>query len=112
MLRTACIRLNVTPEQAERLGALRTEYAEACNRLVPLVQKERCWNRVALHHLGYQRLRQETALGAQMACNAIFSVCIAYRSQRALGRIAAEMPVPALCFRRTSVHFVSGRTLT
>src|SRR6185437_5650631 len=98
MLRTACIRLNVTPEQAERLSALRTAYAEACNRLVPLVQKERCWNRVALHQHGYRRLRQETSPAAQMACNAVFSVCKPYRAQRALGRIPADRAVPALCF--------------
>lgn len=111
MLRTACIALNVTPELAQRLGALRTAYAAACNRLVPLVQKERCWNRVGLHQLGYRRLRQETALGAQMACNAIFSVCKAYRSQRAQGRIASDKAVPALCFSRASVHF-DHRTYT
>src|SRR5437762_13428339 len=89
-MRTACIRLNVTTEQAARLSALRTAYAEACNRLVPLVQAARCWNRVALHQLGYRALRQQTSLGAQMACNAIFSVCKAYRSQGALGRIPQD----------------------
>jgi putative transposase len=68
MMRTACIRLKVTPQQAARLSALRTAYADACNRLVPLVQAARCWNRVALHQLGYRRLRQQTSLGAQMAC--------------------------------------------
>src|SRR5256886_7003648 len=92
MMRTACIRLNVTPEQAVRLSALRTAYADACNRLVPLVQAARCWNRVALHQLGYRALRQQTSLGAQMACNAIFSVCKAYRSQAALGRIPQDTP--------------------
>jgi putative transposase len=111
MMRTACIRLNVTPEQAARLSALRTAYADACNRLVPLVQSERCWNRVALHQLGYRRLRQQTSLGAQMACNVIFSVCKAYRSQRALGRIPQDTPVPALSFDPTSVHF-DHRTYT
>src|SRR2546421_3419248 len=111
MLRTACIRLNVTTEQAARLSALRTAYAEACNRLVPLVQAARCWNRVALHQLGYRPLRQETSLGAQMACNATFSVCKAYRSQRALGRIPEDTPVPPLSFHRTSVHF-DRRTYT
>src|SRR5438105_708480 len=35
----------------------------------------------------------------------IFSVCKAYRSQRALGRIPEETPVPPLSFDRTSVHF-------
>jgi IS605 OrfB family transposase len=111
MLRTASIRLNVTSQEALRLSALQSAYAEACNRLVPLVQAQRCWNRVALHRLGYRRLRQETPLGAQMACNAIFSVCKAYRSQRALGRIAQDTPVPALCFKRASVHF-DHRTYT
>src|SRR6266513_3686648 len=111
MMRTACIRLKVTPEQAARLSTLRTVYAEACNRLVPLVQAARCWNRVALHQLGYRSLRQETSLGAQMACNAILSVCKAYRSQRALGRIPQDTPVPPLSFDRTSVHF-DHRTYT
>jgi IS605 OrfB family transposase len=111
MLRTASIRLNVTCAQAAALHALRTAYADACNRLVPLVQSQRCWNRVALHRLGYRRLRQEGSLGAQMACNAIFSVCKAYRSQRALGRIAEDAPVPTVCFNRASVHF-DHRTYT
>jgi putative transposase len=111
MLRTASIRLDVTPEQATKLTALRTAYSDACNRLVPLVQAQRCWNRVGLHRLGYHRLRQETSLGAQMACNAIFSVCKAYRSQRALGRIARDTAVPRLCFNRASVHF-DHRTYT
>src|SRR5438105_2336352 len=110
-MRTACIRLNVTPQQAVRLSALRTAYADACNRLVPLVQAARCGNRVALHQLGYRPLRQETSLGAQMACNAIFSVCKAYRSQAALGRIPQDTPVPPLCFSRTGVHF-DHRTYT
>src|SRR2546421_12452843 len=110
-MRTACIRLKVSPEQAAKLSALRTAYAEACNQLVPLVQAARCWNRVALHQLGYRALRQQTSLGAQMACNAIFSVCKAYRSQRALGRISQDTPVPPLSFDRTSVHF-DHRTYT
>src|SRR5207245_3048738 len=110
-MRTACIRVKVTPEQAARLSALQTAYADACHRLVPLVQAARFGNRVALHQLGYRSLRQQTSLGAQMACNAIFSVCKAYRSQRSLGRIPQDTPVPPLSFDRTSVHF-DHRTYT
>ena len=108
---TASIRLNTTPMHAGRLSALRTAYVDGCNRLVPLVQAERCWNRVGLHHLGYRRLRQETPLGAQMVCNAIHSVCSAYRSQHARGRIAYNRPVPLLNFDRGGVHF-DRRTYT
>jgi len=110
-MRTACIRLKVTPEQAAGLSALRTAYADGCNRLGPLVQAARCWNRVALPQLGYRRLRQETSLGAQLACNAICAVCKAYRSQRALGRIPQDTPIPSLSFDRTSVQF-DHRTYT
>src|SRR5438046_10206820 len=103
-MRPACIRVKVTMEQSARLSALQTAYADACNRLVPLVQAARCWNRVALHQLGYRALRQQTSLGAQMVCNAIFSVCKAYRSQGALGRITTDLPDTPISFTCTIYH--------
>jgi putative transposase len=105
VLRTASIKLDATTAQATALAALRAAYAEACNRLVPVVQEHRCWNRVALHQLAYAMLRTHTSLGAQMCCNAIFSVCKAYRSQSERGRMANDIPVPVLRFNRASVHF-------
>ena len=111
MIRTASIRLDVTPEQAAALGALRSAYAQACNRLVPMVCEHRVWNRVGLHQRAYRSLRQSSPLGSQMVCNAIFSVCKAYRAQRALGRIRRDEPVPTLRFDRASVHY-DQRTYT
>jgi hypothetical protein len=108
MLRTASIRLDVTAEQSARLAALRAAYADACNRLVPIVRKHRLWNRVALHQRAYTMLRQTTPLGSQMCCNAIFSVCKAYKAQKALGRIKPDH-VPAIRFDHASVH-VDART--
>ena len=87
MMRTASIRLDVTREQAAALEALRSAFSQACNHLVPIVREHRVWNRVGLHQCAYRTLRQSTPLGSQMVCNAIFSVCKAYRAQRALGRI-------------------------
>src|SRR5919201_638409 len=110
MLRTASIRLNLTCAQAAALHALRTTYADACNRLVPVVREHRCWNRVALHHRTYSRLRTETSLGSQMACNAIYTVCKAYKAQKTLGRIGKDA-VPVIRFERASVHY-DKRTYT
>lgn len=110
MMRTASIRLEVTAEQSRRLAALRSAYADACNRLVPIVREHRVWNRVALHQRAYTMLRQSTPLGSQMCCNAIFSVCKAYKAQKALGRIKADH-VPAIRFDRASVHY-DARTYT
>jgi putative transposase len=110
VLRTASIRLNVTGAEAAALHALRTAYADGCNRLVPIVREHRCWNRVGLHNYAYSRLRAETPLGSQMTCNAIYSVCKAYKAQKALGRISKDA-VPLIRFNRATVHY-DKRTYT
>jgi IS605 OrfB family transposase len=104
MLRTASIKLVPSAEQAGALAALHSAFGDGCNRMVPDVIAYRCWNRVALHHLVYRRIREETSLGAQMVCNAIFAVAKAYRSQKQLGKITKEV-VPRIRFDRASVHF-------
>jgi len=111
MLRTASIKLETSVADAAALLALQAAYAAACNRLVPLVIAYRCWNRVALHNLAYTDLRAHTPLGSQMACNAVFSVCKAYKAQKQLGRIPKDESVQAVCFDRASVHF-DKRTYT
>lgn len=69
------IPLTSSADQAQRLAALQAKFAEACNLLAPLAAQQRCWNRVALHHLSYRLLRERfPELGSQMACNAIYSV--------------------------------------
>ncbi len=84
MLRTVSIKLDTTTEQSESLLALQAAYADACNALVPVVVENRCWNRVALHKLSYYDIRSGSPLGSQMVCNAIFSVCKAYKAQAAV----------------------------
>lgn len=75
MLSLVRIPLQVTEAQRERLRALQLGFAQLCNALAPLVQSTRVWNRVALHHLCYRQLREQfPEMGAQMVCNAIYSV--------------------------------------
>lgn len=72
---TVHVFLTASPEQAARLSALQTAFAEVCNALAPVVQQTRCWNRVGLHHLAYRSLRERfPQVGSQMVCNAIYSV--------------------------------------
>ncbi len=111
MMRTASIRLDVSPADAAALLELLAAYAAACNSLVPIVREHRVWNRVALHQRAYSMLRETTPLGSQMCCNAIFSVCKAYKAQKELGRIRKDADVPAIRFDHTSVHF-DKRTYT
>ena len=67
------LRLKTDSEQLACLERLQAAFAEVCTAIGPIVQVTRCWNRVALHHLAYRKLREQfPALGSQMVCNAIF----------------------------------------
>ena len=105
---TISILLETAEEHEQLLGELQREYHLVCNQIVPSVVEERCWNRVALHHLVYNKVRKTSSLGSQMVCNAIFSVCKAYKA-KAIGK---DEPVPVIQFRKNrSVHF-DHRTYT
>ena len=110
MLRTISLKLLAAKDQSALFGELQKAFASTCNSIVPYAMEHRCWNRVALHHMVYHKLRHDSPLGSQMTCNAIFAVCKAYKAQQALGTIEGEI-VPQLCFRNASVHF-DKRTYT
>ncbi len=111
--------LNASPEQQARLRALQVGFAEVCNALAPLVQETRIWNRVALHHLAYRKLRaQFPAMGAQMVCNAIYSVSRSCRlvfqhpaSPFSLDRLG-DKPLPLLRFTDSCPVYFDRHTLS
>ncbi len=102
MKRTISIRLEISPEQHQNLLEMQKAYLSVCNAIVPSVIKHRCWNRVALHQLVYSKIRASSSLGSQMVCNAIFTVCKAYRNKT----IFKEEAIPHVQFRKDrSIHF-------
>ncbi len=102
MKRTISIKLQTTKEQAKLLAALQDAFLAACNQIVPLTVEHRCWNRVALHNLVYSQIRSSSQLGSQMVCNAIFSVCKAYKNKG----IAKGETIPIVKFHKNrSIHF-------
>lgn len=113
------IPLHASPEQQARLQALQAVFAQVCNVLAPLVQQTRIWNRVALHHLAYRRLREQfPALGSQMVCNAIYSVSRTCRqvyqnpdSPFNLARLEGK-PLPLLRFADSCPVYFDRHTLS
>jgi len=74
------IRLQTTPEQERQLQALQALFVQACNGLAAQAQASGVWSRIGLHQLAYHTLRSRyPELGAQMACNVIYSVSRAAR---------------------------------
>lgn len=116
---TIHLTLGVNAETTKRLDELRRVFAQACNFIAPIAQKNHCWNRVALHHLSYHPLRRQfPSLGSQMACNAIYAVCRSYRLL--LGHPASpfyeqkilEGKLPTLTFLERSPVFFDRHTLS
>ena len=108
-----------TPEQAQRLTNLQAMFAVACNVISPIAQANRCWNRVALHHLCYRQIREQfPSLGSQMACNAIYSVCRAYRTvlthPESPWRLdkKSTAPLPRVIFAQTAPVYFDRHTLS
>ncbi len=111
--------LNPTPEQAARLQALQTAFAEVCNALAPVVREKRCWNRVTLHHLTYHALRERfPQIGSQMVCNAIYSVCrtsrLVYQHPNSPFNVTrlADAPLPLIRFIASAPVYFDRHTLS
>ena len=113
------IKLETSPAQHAKLLELQAAFAEVCNALAPVVQQTGCWNRVALHHLAYRRMRQQfPALGSQMICNAMYSVSRASRwvyqhpsSPFNVQKLAGR-PLPRLQFLQQSPVYFDRHTLS
>lgn len=74
------VQLQTNEAQMQALERLQARFSAACSYVGAVVSETRCWNRVALHHLLYHKLRQQfPELGSQMICNAIYSASCAAR---------------------------------
>lgn len=74
------VQLRANEVQLLAMERLQTRFSQACSQIGTVVSETRCWNRVALHHLLYHKLRIEFPdLGSQMVCNAIYSASRAAR---------------------------------
>lgn len=116
MKRTIVLKLTLSQEQSDSLLETQEAFANACNQIVPFAVESRCWNRVALHHLCYYKIRESiSSLGSQMICNAIKKVCSSYK----VLKIKKSQDIPAISFKKTgSVHYdkrtysIKGETLS
>ncbi len=103
MKRTIALKLNLSQEQHEALIETQKAFADACNQAVPIVIENRCWNRVALHHLCYYTIRDSIpSIGSQLICNALKKVCTAYK----VLKIKKDQDIPTVIFKEgSSVHY-------
>ncbi|MGQ9871143.1 hypothetical protein [Leptodesmis sp.] len=51
-------------------------FADACNQILGVAKRDRCWNTTKLHHKVYKPVKQATGLKANHVCQAIRRVII------------------------------------
>ncbi len=117
MYQTFQLKLSTSQESFERLRQLQVTFACVCNAIAPVVSEQRCWNRVALHHLVYRRMRDEfPELGSQMVCNAIYAVCkvarVVYQHAKSPFHSREMDKLPQIKFMDSSPVFFDWHTLS
>lgn len=68
-------------------------FADACNQILEVAKREKCWNTTKLHHLVYKPVRASTGIKANHVCQAI---------RRVIGNAKAVKQVHR--FRPTSIN--------
>jgi putative transposase len=82
IIKTIKCKLSPTPSDKEALYETVFVFGDACNFISGIALEHRCWNKVALHHLCYYKVRELFQLPAQLACTARDKVAEAYKSSK------------------------------
>ncbi len=64
-------KLIVPPDVRSQVEETLEGFALACNQILEVAKREKCWNTTKLHHLTYKGVREATGLKANHVCQAI-----------------------------------------
>lgn len=68
---TVRCKLKVHPQLSQEIDRTLEEFAIACNQILEVAKREKCYGATKLHHLVYQQTRARTGLKANHVCQAI-----------------------------------------
>ncbi|GAC1492720.1 MAG: RNA-guided endonuclease TnpB family protein [Chamaesiphon sp.] len=83
-------------------------FADACNQILEIAQREKCWNTTKLHHLVYKPVREATGIKANHVCQAIRRVV---GNAKAVKQIHKFRPTSVSLDIRTFKYFAEGQTV-
>jgi putative transposase len=93
-------KLEVSLELRQEIDRTLSGFANACNQILSVAKRDRCWNTTKLHHKVYKPVREATGLKANHVCQAI---------RRVIGNAKAVKQIHK--FRPTSIN-LDIRTFT
>ena len=96
-------KLDLSPEDKQRLEQTLDVFAAACNAISQVAFAERCFHPVALHHRIYYDIRQRFNLLANLTIRARERVAKAYKTAK-----AKKQPLKLLTFKPQSLDLDAG----
>jgi len=96
-------KLDLSPEDKQRLEQTLDVFAAACNAISQVAFTERCFHPVALHHRTYYDIRQRFNLLANLTIRARERVAKAYKTAK-----AKKQPMKLLTFKPQSLDLDAG----
>lgn len=95
---------NIRPQVDETLEG----FADACNQILVIAKKEKCYNTTKLHHLVYKPVRAATGLKANHVCQAIRRVV---GNSKAVKQVHVFRPTSIALDVRTFKYVEDGQTV-
>jgi putative transposase len=86
-------KIQVSVELRSEIDRTLQGFADACNQILEVAKREKCWNTTKLHHLVYKPVRASTGIKANHVCQAI---------RRVIGNAKAVKQIHK--FRPTSIN--------
>lgn len=82
LLKTLKVKLVLDAKAKQSLAKTMHAFSQACTYVSKIAYEQRCFNKVALHHLVYFPVREKFKLPAQLACTCRDKVAEAYRASK------------------------------
>jgi len=109
IIKTLKIKLDISPEDKEKLNKTLLEYNQLLNYLSLIAWDKKVTNKVTLHHLTYYSARGKFNLPAQLVCSARDIVCDRIRAIIKKGRKnKPEFKKPFLRYDARTITFKQG----
>ena len=105
-------KLTVTVEYQPKIDETLQKNADACNQILAVAKRDKCWNTTKLHHKVYKPVREATGLKANHVCQAIRRVISNAKAVKEIHKFrATSISLDSRTFRYVEAEQIAGVTL-
>jgi IS605 OrfB family transposase len=105
-------KLIVPVEYRPKIDETLRGFADACNQILAVAKRDKCWNTTKLHHKVYKPVREATGLKANHVCQAIRRVISNAKAVKEIHKFrATSISLDSRTFRYVEAEQIAGVTL-